>query len=467
MIQLSSVILKRVVPLLMIFLLRLSLLSAVYAQVDADDFLPVVAGGTEEIQQPDKVDIAKDVVNAATAQDAINVAVEENEKELVGGNSPEVGCKMTKFGSGIGFVATGAAAYRSMQSPTATQIAKRKAYVVAFEQAKKNLAEHLGGLSNDSKTEVRQALTNINLSDDEMTNISSETTESLSQAVDMMLRGFVVYKVNDNMETSIVHVSIVTTPKTRGELARLAPNTIEAASLRDGLNHVIAEVKAGVVPPLGGKVVLVPSTGETAFIGFGSSVLRSGQSPATQAKLNLVSGKVAKARAIDSLCGVIIGDRSTWEGSIEDKLLDSSKEFEVFKEIGNEDPLGNTGPMETKKLDKAYETFTSTLRTNEVYNSARRGVLPPGVNTKVWNDEDNTWSYAMAVYIPSSTDAAATAGRQMGEANIIQEINDGSKTGGSNSSDQSGQKDVTPDVTKPDKKVEVGPSGTVSDDDDL
>lgn len=457
-------VLSWMLPLSAALLLLLSTASIANAQVDADDFLAVVAGGTEEIQQPAEVVVEDDVVTAATAQDAINAAVEENEKELSEGDSPEIGCKMTKFGSGIGFVATGAGTYRTMPNPTATRIAKRKAYVIAFEQAKKNLAEHLGGLSNDSKTEVRQALTNINLSDDEMTNISSDTTESISQAVDMMLRGFVIYKVNDDPETSTVHVSIVTTPKTRGELARLAPNAVEAASLRDGLNHVIAEVKAGIVPPLGGKIVLVPSTGETAFIGFGSSVMRSSKSPAAQAKLNLVGGKVAKARASDSLCGVIIGDRSTWEGSIEDKLLDSTKEFEEFKETGDEDPLAEPGPMETKKLDEAYETFTSTLRTNDVYNSARRGVLPPGVNTKIWTDKDNTWTYAMAVYIPSLTNAAATAGRQMSEANILQGVNDGSgKTAGA----MSGQAAGDSGVTRPGAKIKVGPSGTVSDDDDL
>jgi hypothetical protein len=451
-------------PLLAMLVFSLVSAPVVYAQIDADDFLAVVAGGTEEIQQPADVVIEEDVVTAATAQDAINVAVEENEKELADGDSPEVGCKMTKFGSGIGFVATGAGSYRSMPNPTASRIAKRKAYVIAFEMAKKNLAEHLNGLSDDSKTQVRQALTNINLTEDEMTNISTETSESISQAVDMMLRGFVIYKVNDNPETSIVHVSIVTTPKTRGELARLAPNTIEAASLRDGLNHVISEVKAGIVPPLGGKIVLVPSTGETAFVGFGSSVTRSSSSAAAQAKLNLVGGKVAKARASTSLCGVIIGDRTTWEGKIEDTLLDATAEFDEFKATSDEDPLADAGPMETKKLDKAYETFTSTLRTNDVYNSARRGVLPPGVNTKIWTDEDNTWTYAMAVYIPSLTNAAATAGRQMSEANIIQGINDGS---GHGAIGKPGQASGGSNATRPGKKIKVGPSGTVSDDDDL
>lgn len=441
--------------------------SKASAQIDADDFLPVVSGGTEEVQEPAKVEIdhEKEVVVAATAQDAINAAVEENEKEVTEDDSPEAGCLMVNFGSGIGFVATGVGTYRSMPNPTATRIGKRKAYVIAFEKAKKNLAEHLGGISNESKTQIREALQSINLADDEMANISADSNESIGQAVDMMLRGFVIYKVKDDPQTSMVYVSIVTTPKTRGELARLAPNAIEAASLKDGLNHVITEVRTGIVPPVGGKIVLVPSTGETAFIGFGSSVVRSSKLAAAQAKLKLTADRMAKARAIDSLCGVIIGDRSSWEGSSQDSLTDSSQEFEEFKTIGDEDPLADTTPMETKKLDEAYQTFTSTLRTNDVYNSARSGVLPPGVNTKVWNDEEGAWSYGMAVYIPSLTNAAASAGRQMGEARIIQNINDGSSR--DRPRNAAGGAESSRGANRPNAKIKVGPSGTVTSDDDL
>ena len=54
-----------------------------------------------------------------------------------------------------------------------------------------------------------------------------------------------------------------------------APNAIEADSLRDGLNQVIAEVRSGLVPPVGGRIIMMRSTGETAFVGFGSAVVRS------------------------------------------------------------------------------------------------------------------------------------------------------------------------------------------------
>ena len=94
------------------------------------------------------------------------------------------------YPSGLGFVATGVAGYRTVENPTLTRIAKRKAYVIAFTKAKKNLAEILGELSNEGKETIREALVKVSLPKEDMTNISTESQESLKQAVDMMLRGF-------------------------------------------------------------------------------------------------------------------------------------------------------------------------------------------------------------------------------------------------------------------------------------
>jgi len=223
------------------------------AQVAADDFLPPVLGGPTDVKQPDKVVVEKDEVTAATPQDAINAAVQQNVKQLED-DIEEVGARMVSFPSGLGFVATGAAFYRNMPNPTATRIAKRQAYVIAFTKAKKNLAEILGGLSNEGKESVREELVNINLPEQEMTNIRTNSEEALRQTVDMLLRGFVIYEVKDDTANDTVFVSIVTTPKTRGQLSRPAPNVVEAENLRDGLNQVIAEVRAGLVPPVGGRL---------------------------------------------------------------------------------------------------------------------------------------------------------------------------------------------------------------------
>lgn len=444
----------------LVALATISVGTAGFAQVTADDLLPPVRGGPSDVKEPAKVKIKGEVVEAASAQDAMNAAVEENQEQL-SGNINEVGARMVKFPSGLGFVATGAAGYRAMANPVATRIAKRKAYVIAFVKAKKNLAEILGGLSNEGKEEVREALVNINLPDEEMTNISTESKESLEQAVEMMLRGFVVYEVKDEAAQNIVYVSIVTTPKTRGQMARPAPHVVEAEDLRDGLNQVIAEVTSSLVPPVGGRIVQMRKTGETAFVGFGSMVVRTSKHSAVQSKLNLTAQKIARMRAKDALCGLIIGDKASWKGSVVDSLQDEIQEFES---LDADDPLATEDPTAVRKLEEARQAFVAQLQSTDTYKSARKGILPPGVNTKSWFDENHAWAYAMSVYVPSVTDAAAATAEDMREAEIIQPADDsGDKAGG-----QTGfTDDEDAEIDQPGDDVKKGPTGKVGSDEDL
>jgi hypothetical protein len=433
--------------------------AVAFAQVPptADDFLPIVQGGPSDVKQPQQVAVKGKVVSAASAQDAINAAVGENVKDLKNGDTPEVGAKMVAYPSGLGFVASGVATYRTVENPTLTRIAKRKAYVIAFTKAKKNLAEILGGLDNEGKETVREALVNINLPKEEMTNISTESQESLKQVVDMMLRGFVIYEVKDDTSQNTVYVSIVTTPQTRGKLARPAPNVVEADSLRDALNQVIAEVRSGLVPPVGGRIIMMRSTGETAFVGFGSEVVRTSANPAVQAKLNLDAQKIAGMRSKDALCGLVIGDKASWEGSVVESLKDQVQEFEAARE---DDPLEKESPADAKKLAEARQTLVSRLESTDVYQSARRGILPPGVNTKTWFDEDHAWAYGMSVYAPSLSNAAAKSAREMLESQILQPVEGGSarssegRTGGF--TDEKGT-----EVKRPGKVVKPGPTGKI------
>ncbi len=431
--------------------------TCVLAQVTADDFLPVVQGGPSDVKQPQQVALKGKVVKAATAQDAVNAAVAENVKGLKNSDTPEVGAKMVTYPSGLGFVATGLAIYRTVENPTLTRIAKRKAYVIAFTKAKKNLAEILGGLDSEGKETVRAALVNINLPKEEMTNISTKSQESLKQAVEMMLRGFVIYEVKDDTSQNTVFVSIVTTPKTRGQLSRPAPNAIEAASLRDGLNQVIAEVRSGLVPPVGGRIIMMRSTGETAFVGFGSAVVRTSPNQAVQAKLNLDAQKIAGMRSKDALCGLMIGDKASWEGSVKESLKDQVQEFE---DVNGDDPLAKESPADAKKLAEARQTLVSRLESTDLYQSARRGILPPGVTSKTWFDEDHAWAYGMSVYAPSLSNAAARSAWEMQESQVLQPVGTGSakpsegQAGGS--TDDKGSK-----VQRPGKEVKPGPIGKI------
>jgi hypothetical protein len=436
----------------------------VRAQVTADDFLPVVQGGAAEVKQPDKVAVNGKIVTAATAQDAINAAVAENKKGLKS-STPERGVRVVKYPSGLGYVATATAAYSPMENPVATRIAQRKAYVIAFMRAKKSLAEYLGGTSNESLDVFREVVANANSAKEQETGTSTMSLETIKQEAQKMLRGFVVYEVKDDREGRTVYVSIATTPKTQGRASRPAPNIVAAESLRDGLNQVIEEVRANVTFPMGGRIVTMRSTGETAFVGFGSSVVRSSTNSALQAKLNLTALKVAEMRAKKELCAMIRGD---WVSGKENSMEGQDEDLRDFATISTDDPLAAGDPTAAKKLGEAREGFLAKLGVDEMVQSATKGYLPPGIQPKSWCDEDHTWAYSIAVYVPSMTNAAAKSSREMDESQIVQPITDGSSkpTGvtppresekvGSGFRDQK-----NPNIPRPGKEVKPGPSGKI------
>ncbi len=101
--------------------------------------LSKVKGKVEEVEHPV---MKQKVFKAKNANDAINQAL----TEIDGG-----GCEMIQVPSGVAWVATGMGEYGEYDNPTATRISKRNAYVRAFIEAKKELAQALGGISNEGK----------------------------------------------------------------------------------------------------------------------------------------------------------------------------------------------------------------------------------------------------------------------------------------------------------------------------
>lgn len=221
---------------------------------------------------------------------------------------------------------------------------------------------------------------------------------------------------------------------------------------------MIAEVRSGLVPPVGGRIITMRSTGETAFVGFGSSVLRTSENRSVQAKLNLSGQKIASMRAKDALCGLIIGDKASWEGSVVDSVKDQVQEFESAVA---DDPLARKDPTAVRKFDQARETFVARLETSDVYRSARKGILPPGVNTKTWFDGDHSWAYGMSVYVPSLTKAADDTGEEMRDSTIIQPIDDDRRSGGEDERPRGFTDEDDSNIKRPGKTVKPGPTGKI------
>ena len=447
--------------LLLLFVFSLGGISLSADGPSVDDFLlPDEKGGTTEIDKPKEVVVNRktDEVKAASATDAINAAVIENKKEIeeAGGSSddkPEIGTSLIRFGSGMGVVATGVGSYSDVANKNLSRISQRNAAIVAFAQAKRNMAQYLNGLSNNSKDEIREQLANVETEDDSLSNLETSSDTTIRQSVEMMLRGFTVYSVLDDTESKQVYVTIVTTPKTRGELARPAPNQIEVDSVREGIKQVLNEVREGLVPPLGGHVITVRGTGETAFIGFGSSVLRNNAKASVQAKLDVICQTVSRAYAYDSLCGLIVGDKVVWEGGVREQYKDEHVEF---AKLAGKDPLA-PNVNGRQKLEKARTNMVATLQNTDVFKNAKDGKIPPGVIVNSWFNKEKTWGHTMTIYMPSAANLAAGIRDKVKAATIIQDI----KTG------DEGKTETTKKPTRVQKPLKKLPSGKIGKDDDL
>lgn len=423
----------------------------VHAALDPDDFLPPLQAKTPEeqaarsaIQGPVEMEQSPETgettVTATSAQDAINHVVQQR----------SAGCEMIKFPSGFGWVATGTGTYQVMDNPTATRSSKRGAYVRAFMASKANLAQCLDGLNSRGQQLIVEAMEQVTDAREDLFNFSTTQQERLEQAVVMMLRGFVVYSLEDVVDEQTVFVSIVTTPKTRGQFNRPAHDAIEAESVRDGLQQVFSEIEHGLVPPIGGKTIAVKETGEMAFIGFGSHVIGMHRNPAMQTKINMQANRIAQMRAADALVGLIIGDDTRWKGKIDSETREA---IEDFARDGQPD-----GTLQ--RFEQTRETFLSTLKSSDEYASFRSGKLPPGVMQKTFRSTDDAEVYAVAVYIPSVTRQATNAARDMEDAQLLEP------------SSSSGRKDqiFSPPagtVRRPSAEVRQGPTGVVSPKDDL
>jgi hypothetical protein len=429
------------------------------ADFSVDDFLPPAAANTvedenkfSEVKQPDAVKqeaagtTGAPAIAAASAQDAVNAYVRHR--------SP--GFTELQFPSGFGFAATGAGTYTKHTSTVTARIDQRNAYAKAYINAKRNLAEGLYGLSNEGKTKLVEAMTNIDAPDSgTLTNASSDLTEKIEQSVSGMLRGFIVYAVHDDFDNGTVYVTIVTTPKTQGHGSRPNADTIVTNSVRDGLAQVLMEARKGLVPPVGGKTIFVPQTGELAFVGFGSSVVRVDNDKSLQTKHNLNAEKIAKMRASDSLCGIILGNNIESSDKLDSQTVEMVKDFEILEK---DDPVAKQkeNSPSYQALTERKKEFMSKEMSSSSISSMRKGVVPPGVKTQTWRDTDNSFAYGLAVYMPSASQRASEAAKKMQQGQIVQPLPSGS-----------GGTGVRPGALPDAGKLEQGPSGQVQSNDAL
>jgi hypothetical protein len=438
------------------FTLLLLCASIGYAQdatgaLSADNFITEAQGGSTDIAAPAEVSVKNDVVTAATMQDAANKATELTFKI----DEPPFKLITSKSG-GVGAIASGRASYKTnATNKDAIHLAIRHAYIAAFMEAKKNLAQGFNGLSNEGKTVLTEALTTIVGSDESLKNSGRSMEEVIQQRIAGFVRGYTIRQVKDIPGESSICVTISVNGKSLGKFARPVPAVIETADVRTGITQAFDEIQRGIALPAGARAIITDS-GETCFIGYGSALILDDDDPGMRSNLMNEARRIAETRALDSLSGMLNGDSLIWENKLSEKYVSSLKDF---VDVSGNDATADLSQKGIQKLAQRKEEMLTRTSTQTATQSIRRGEIPPGVVRQTFRDNDNVWYYAVAVYNPVVTQATADLVKEMQNATLIQPIRSGSSTPMMGTDG----KPLQSDVPRPSADLKMIPTGSFDD----
>jgi hypothetical protein len=369
------------------------------AALDLNDMLPPVRGGDLKVETEVKVNDS--YVEAQNMSDGMASAY----LRAIEGASE--GVELIKVGSGIGILSVSSESYITYDNRNATLLSKRAAYAKAFMIAKKQLVEHMKGLANSCESAASDSLSMIDSGSDSVTNIYSSFEESCKESVQGALAGYVTYSVEDRLKDKEVYVAIASTEKTRTEMKVGAGAVLNTSNPNSAFKAVVADLKAGALPPIGAKILKDPSNGKTIIVAYGSSIVRTNRNKNISKKLKKVAKKQATMRARNALVGVMQGEKVYWEGGFDETQIQSTGQFEFAPkdETATED--------EIKVLEEERTQFINTMSDTNHYKTFAAGHVPAGVQTKSFVGSQGNWAYSLAVYSPSVSLHAKKAANQI------------------------------------------------------
>ena len=384
------------------------------AAVSTDDFVlrtpaqavsPDEKAELREVKEPQKVAVtpADDIFIAPTitggsASDAINTFLK---------NRTEGFCAVD-FPGGIGGVATGVSVYDVFENnPVASRISKRQAYEIAYLNAKNQLTAWAEGQLLKWNILIGNRQTSLSDSDDNLNDILEKWRDFLEVGVEGVVRRHSVYDVYDDYHDPSrprVYVTILSCPLLWGSIERQAPSTIAASSLESGLDTVFNDINNNLISPVGGKAIFVPETGELAYVGFGSDVVRYSENPAAFARMELNAERIARMRAQLSLLNMIQPNEALVGSMRLDELtLRSIQEINKLASGDVTETVDASNGSVFERTRQQEDLFRNSQEFKLCVDAANTGKLPPGIQQKSWLDDTKEFAYAVAVYIPSET----------------------------------------------------------------
>lgn len=346
-----------------------------------------------KVQQPADVTRARnaalqqDVFASESERDAINTAAEELEKS-------GRGARFIATDSGLGLVAMGMTKVETgSPNPTLAAIQEQAALVRAHLDAKAQLVRTTQGLSADG---LRQLATQKRLLDAEGGAPDSDREDS-RQVAGAFLRGAVLYDAA--IDGGIARVFVLSTPKTQGLVRTESATDLTAGSMQAATELLMTEVRSGALPPLGGRILSVPSTGEIAWAGFGSAPIQANDDPKLRAELEEAAGKAAVQRASDALLALMRGESVKVESTLQSSIDDYQEELQAA--------LAETDDAATRRWLEAKAKVLASQSVKEVLTQSASGTLPTGTQTETLESADGRFVHAIALYQPKVAQLAA------------------------------------------------------------
>ena len=362
------------------------------------DMIPARPGSS--VANAEQAKLTGDVV---VAKDS-NVGVAVAHQALI--DDDEDGIKMIQVGSGTGILSIGSASYNTYNNINATLLSKRGAYNQAYLIAKKQLIENMKGVDHTCDNLVNASMDVIDTGAEGVANEKTSMMEACKESVSGSLAGFVTYDVYDNNDEKSVRVSLISTPKTRSQI-QVNRGAVAVTSEPNAIfQQVISDVKSGVLPPVGAKVLTHADSGEIIVLGYGSAIIRNNKNSKVARKLKSVAKSQSQTRARSALLATMQGEKVYWQGSFDEKQMEGSQQFEY------DDPNLND-PQQVKVLEEDRNIFLNQLKTSDEYSTLTKGKLPQGVSVKSFASDDGLWQYSVAVYAPSLEAAAQQAANEM------------------------------------------------------
>lgn len=383
-------------------LIALSAQAAYAEDFDLTDLVPA-RSDTDISAAQANVEVSDDLVIAENDADGVQVA----HYSLI--EDDDDGVRMIQVGSGTGILSIGSASYQTYDNLNATLLSKRAAYNKAFLISKKQLVENMQGADVRCDTLADSTLTGIDTGTDSLTNIKEESKQACLNSVEGSLAGYVTFDVLDNTDEKQVRVSLISTPKTRAQIRGNAGATALTSDPNALFKQVVADVKSGVLPPVGAKVITHAETGEVIVMGYGSAINRQNSNKNIQRRLGEMSKRQSQTLARSALVSTLEGSEVYWNGSFDESQTEYTQQFE-YQDPALEDA------EQANKLGEERTAFVNQFSASDAYYDVSQGKVPAGVNTRTFNSDDGYWSYSIAVYAPSLEATATQAARETSRA---------------------------------------------------